>query len=184
VNSLSGPVGGVIAQVSSAGGYIAVPGLTFYHSTKWALEGFTESLQKELDPDWQIRCVIFEPGGVKTKWWKENKKAFPRYPAYVREEGKKLGTEVIASMPAEVQNALSADSGDVANLMVKVVKDEDGMWGGRRLLRLPVGADAWILVKNDVQETRTNLEKWKNVSESTSPAGAKDALKAIGLLEG
>ncbi|RDL36185.1 uncharacterized protein BP5553_06797 [Venustampulla echinocandica] len=182
VNPLSGPIGGVIAQVSSAGGYITAPGQVYYHSSKWALEAATESLVKELDPEWHIRAVIFEPGSVKTKWSNANMVDGGQHPAYVREESKMLGTDLIRNM-AGWEGKLGAEARDVANLMAKVVRDEEGKWGGRNLLRLPVGADSWTLIKSDVEEVRCNLEKWKKESESTSPGDVKETLKALGLIQ-
>jgi NAD(P)-dependent dehydrogenase (short-subunit alcohol dehydrogenase family) len=184
VNPLSGPIGGVIAQVSSAGGYITTPGQSFYHASKWALEGFSESIAKELDPEWNIRFVIFEPGSVKTRWSGENQaKGIVQHEAYRRPEGKGLATELIRDMKGAFEQKIGADAGKVAEVMVGVVVDREGTWGGRELLRLPVGADSWTLIQNDVKETGKQLDKWRAVSESTSPGGVKDTLKTIGLLK-
>jgi short-subunit dehydrogenase len=182
VNPLSGPIGGVIAQVSSAGGYITAPGGVYYHSSKWALEASAETLVKELDSEWHIRAVIFEPGSVKTKWSNANMVNVGQHPAYMREESKLLGTDLIRNM-AKWEAKLGADATNVANLMVKVVRDEEGKWGGRNLLRLPVGADSWTMIKSDVEEVRGNLEKWKKESESTSPGDVKETLMALGLIQ-
>jgi short-subunit dehydrogenase len=184
VNPLSGPIGGVIAQVSSAGGYITAPGQNFYHASKWALEGFSESIAKELDPEWHIRFVVFEPGSVKTRWSGENQgKGIVQHEAYRRPEGKGLATELIRNMRDAFELKIGAEAGKVAEVMVKVIVDREGSWGGRELLRLPVGADSWALIRNDVKETEENLDKWRAVSESTSPGDVKDTLKAIGLLK-
>lgn len=48
--------GGVILNVSSMGGFIGYPGQAFYHASKFALEGFTESVAKELPLDWNSAC--------------------------------------------------------------------------------------------------------------------------------
>jgi len=184
VNPLSGPIGGVIAQVSSAGGYITAPGSGFYHASKWALEGFSESIAKELDSEWHIRFVIFEPGSVKTKWSGENQgKGIVQHEAYRRPEGKGLGTQLIRDTLGAFEQKIGAEAGKVAEVMVKVIVDQEGTWGGRELLRLPVGADSRTMIWNDVKETEENLDKWKAVSESTTPGDAKDMLKAMGLLK-
>jgi len=184
VNPLSGSIGGVIAQVSSAGGYITAPGQSFYHASKWALEGFSESIAKELDPEWHIRFAIFEPGSVKTNWSGENQaKGIIQHEAYQRPEGKGLGTEFIRNMQEAFEQKIGADSKKVAKVIVEVVVDREGTWGGSELLRLPVGADSWTLIRNDVKGTGENLDKWRAVSESTSPGDVKDTLRAIGLLK-
>jgi NAD(P)-dependent dehydrogenase (short-subunit alcohol dehydrogenase family) len=51
-NPKTGAQGGVIINVTSMGGRIAFPGNAYYHSSKFAVEGFTESLNKELRPEW------------------------------------------------------------------------------------------------------------------------------------
>jgi NAD(P)-dependent dehydrogenase (short-subunit alcohol dehydrogenase family) len=56
---------GVIMNVSSVGGRITFPLISPYHSTKWAVEGFSESLQYELAP-LGIKVKLIEPGGVAT----------------------------------------------------------------------------------------------------------------------
>jgi NAD(P)-dependent dehydrogenase (short-subunit alcohol dehydrogenase family) len=184
VNPLNGHVGGVIAQVSSAGGYITAPGQAFYHASKWALEGFSESVAKELDPEWHIRFVIFEPGSVKTRWSGENQKqGIVQHEAYKRPEGKDLPLEKIRLMRNSFEDKIGASADKVADVMVDVVVDIDGMWGGSELLRLPIGADSWALIRADVKETEKSLEKWKMVSESTSSGEVKDTLRSIGLLK-
>jgi NAD(P)-dependent dehydrogenase (short-subunit alcohol dehydrogenase family) len=183
VNPTNGPIGGVIAQVSSAGGYITTPGQSFYHATKFALEGFTESVAKELDPEWQIRFVVFEPGSVKTKWSNDNMKVGgEQHEAYRRPEGKGLPLELIRQMKRSVDDKIGTDAGRVADLMAKVIVDEEGSWGGREMLRLPVGADSWALIRTDVKAVEASLEKWRDVSESTSPGDVKETLRSIGLL--
>lgn len=59
---------GTIIQVSSMGGRIAFPLFSIYHGTKWAVEGFTESLQYELE-SFNIRLKLVEPGAIKTEFY-------------------------------------------------------------------------------------------------------------------
>jgi NAD(P)-dependent dehydrogenase (short-subunit alcohol dehydrogenase family) len=56
---------GTIVNISSVGGRIGLPGLSAYHSTKFALEGLSESISYELEP-FGIRVVIIEPGVIRT----------------------------------------------------------------------------------------------------------------------
>ena len=64
-NSGSGGGGGTIVNVSSVGGRIGIPILSAYQSTKFALEGLSESMSYELEP-FGIRVVIIEPGFIRT----------------------------------------------------------------------------------------------------------------------
>lgn len=59
--------GGRILQVSSAGGQLAHPGFSLYHTTKWGIEGFVEAVALEVAP-FGIEFTIIEPGATKTKF--------------------------------------------------------------------------------------------------------------------
>lgn len=56
---------GTIINITSQGGRITFPTCSIYHATKFALEGFTESLSYELIP-FGIRTKIVEPGSTAT----------------------------------------------------------------------------------------------------------------------
>lgn len=59
---------GMIVNVASVGGRITFPFYSLYHATKWAVEGFSESLQYELE-QFNIRIKIIEPGPIKTDFY-------------------------------------------------------------------------------------------------------------------
>ena len=59
---------GVIVNVASVGGRMTFPLYSLYNSTKWAVEGFSESLQYELE-QFNIRVKIIEPGPIKTDFY-------------------------------------------------------------------------------------------------------------------
>jgi NADP-dependent 3-hydroxy acid dehydrogenase YdfG len=56
---------GMFINISSVGGRMTFPLMPLYHSTKWAVEGFTESLRWELSQI-GIKVKLVEPGGVAT----------------------------------------------------------------------------------------------------------------------
>jgi NAD(P)-dependent dehydrogenase (short-subunit alcohol dehydrogenase family) len=58
---------GHIIQISTIGGIAAFPILGGYHASKWALEGFTESLAQEV-AGFGIKVTLVEPGGFATDW--------------------------------------------------------------------------------------------------------------------
>lgn len=64
--------GGTIIQVASMGGRITFPLYSIYHSSKWAVEGFSESLQYELQP-FSIKIKIIEPGVIKTEFYENHR---------------------------------------------------------------------------------------------------------------
>ncbi len=59
---------GTIVNISSLGGRVAFPFSSLYNATKFAVEGFTESLQYELEP-FKIRVKLIEPGPIKTDFY-------------------------------------------------------------------------------------------------------------------
>lgn len=59
--------GGRIVQVSSEGGQIAYPNFSLYHTTKWGIEGFVESVAQEVAP-FGIDFLIVEPGPTGTNF--------------------------------------------------------------------------------------------------------------------
>lgn len=60
--------GGTIVQIASIGGRLTFPMFSIYHGTKWAVEGFSESLQYEV-AQFGIRIKIVEPGPIKTEFY-------------------------------------------------------------------------------------------------------------------
>ncbi len=58
---------GHILNITSMGGLITLPGISFYHGSKFALEGISESLGKEVK-SFGIHVTAIEPGGFRTDW--------------------------------------------------------------------------------------------------------------------
>lgn len=58
---------GKIINISSIGGKIATPFGAWYHASKFAVEGMSDSLRTEVKP-FGIDVVVIEPGGVKSEW--------------------------------------------------------------------------------------------------------------------
>jgi len=67
---------GTIVQVSSMGGRVTFPLYSIYHASKWAVEGFSESLAYELRP-FGVRVKLIEPGAVKTEFYHRNRQSVP-----------------------------------------------------------------------------------------------------------
>jgi NAD(P)-dependent dehydrogenase (short-subunit alcohol dehydrogenase family) len=59
--------GGHILQVSSIGGISAFPIVGAYHASKWALEGISQALAREV-AGFNIKVTLIEPGGYSTDW--------------------------------------------------------------------------------------------------------------------
>ncbi|ARC56374.1 putative oxidoreductase [Frondihabitans sp. 762G35] len=81
---------GHIIQVSSIGGISAFPTVGAYHASKWALEGFSQSLSQEVK-GFGIDVTLIEPGGFSTDWSGPSASRSEELEAYaaVREEAAK-----------------------------------------------------------------------------------------------
>jgi NAD(P)-dependent dehydrogenase (short-subunit alcohol dehydrogenase family) len=84
--------GGKIIQIASMGGRLTFPLYSIYHASKWAVEGFSESLQYELAP-FQIQIKIVEPGVIKTEFYTSNRQFvgsenLPMYHHFVQQVAK------------------------------------------------------------------------------------------------
>jgi NAD(P)-dependent dehydrogenase (short-subunit alcohol dehydrogenase family) len=63
---------GTIIQIASVGGRVTFPLFSIYHGTKWAVEGFSESLHYELR-EFGIKIRIVEPGAIKTDFYSRSR---------------------------------------------------------------------------------------------------------------
>ncbi|MGM9886907.1 MAG: oxidoreductase [Lactococcus sp.] len=64
---MRGQKSGKIVNISSMGGKIWTPFGAWYHATKFAVEGFSDSLRLEVKP-FGIDVILIEPGGIATDW--------------------------------------------------------------------------------------------------------------------
>lgn len=62
---------GYIVNIASVGGRMTFPLYSVYHATKWAVEGFSESLQHELE-EFNVRVKIIEPGPIKSDFYERS----------------------------------------------------------------------------------------------------------------
>lgn len=104
--------GGRIVVVGSIGGIIGIPFQTYYSASKFALEGFAESVAYEVGP-FSIDVTIVEPGNVKTDFTASRRMAEPAagQSAYVdsmtKAVGKMMHDETNGVPPADVAVAVA-----------------------------------------------------------------------------
>ncbi|KAI1655815.1 NAD(P)-binding protein [Daldinia decipiens] len=157
VNPQTGQRGGVIVNMSSLGGYLGSAGNAFYHASKFALEGFAESIAKEVFPEWNIHICNVEPGGVRTKYTTTSLQRMPRHEAYDRAGG---GTsQMLAFMDNEELHAGFAGTEEVAERIYAVVGTGRGI-----PIRVPLGRDSWEMVAAETERVRGQLEEWREFS--------------------
>lgn len=141
---------GTIVNISSLGGRIGLmPFLTAYHSSKFAVEGFTESLRQEL-AQFGIDVILIEPGVIRTNFVDNSKNA----KNYNPENSLYAGT--IQKLFDGFQSIMADSSHprDVAEVILKVVNTS------KPNVRYPVGKDAEAVLKAREELSDKELEKW------------------------
>ena len=126
---------GTIIQIASMGGRITFPLFSIYHGTKWAVEGFSESLHYELQP-LGIKVRIVEPGAIKTDFYDRNRE-------FVRPTNTNAYDEIFAK--AEKVSQDTGAKGESPEVVAKAIF-KAAMDGGSQL-RYPVGSPAPMLLR-------------------------------------
>jgi NAD(P)-dependent dehydrogenase (short-subunit alcohol dehydrogenase family) len=146
---------GHILNITSMGGYITMPGIAYYCGSKFALEGISESLSKEVKP-LGIAVTAVAPGSFRTDWAGRSMTRTPRsiadYDAVfdpvrkAREEksGKQLGDPRKAALA--MLAAIDADAPPV---------------------HLLLGSDALGLVRSKLSALEDEIRAWEPVTIST-----------------
>ena len=146
--------GGTIINIGSANGFFGVPCASAYVSTKFALEGLTQSLRFEL-AHLGIKVVIIEPGPIKTNI-ATNNMFLPKKLREQQQNGISSFVEMTKSIMdksvSAVTNGLSPKV--VADVILKVAMAEEPQW------RYLVGADAESLFKTKKDMTDLEFEKF------------------------
>jgi NAD(P)-dependent dehydrogenase (short-subunit alcohol dehydrogenase family) len=119
---------GVIVNISSVGGATTFPFYSVYHATKWAVEGFTESLKFELEP-LGIRVKLVEPGAIATDFTTRSLDRLqkPGLTAYDAMLGKFLAnwTKSKQSSPAEMVAAVIYQAATDGTGQLRYIAGED-----------------------------------------------------------
>lgn len=172
---VNGEKGGLVVQISTVGGVVAFGGQAFYHASKFALEGFTESLSHEVPRSWNIRFLIIQPGGVRTNYGTSSLVKIPAHPAYSDTSFGTRKLEAFFDNPAF--GDYMADVNVVAGIIVEAVMGERR---GEVGLRVPVGPDSWSFIKGKYEEELVGLEEVRGLSWKT---GNEKLLEVIGFLD-
>jgi len=135
---------GTIVNVSSVVGRIGFPASPAYISSKFALEGLSESLRFELAP-FGVNVVIIEPGVIKTNFMKNMKMAKKYGPESVYTD---ITDKVVSGV--KMMCEMGTDPKEVADAIVKATKDENP------LPRYIVGNDASMFL--EAKKNKTDLE--------------------------
>ncbi|MGP0911579.1 oxidoreductase [Serratia sp. CY81593] len=146
---------GHIINITSMGSFITLPGISYYCGSKFALEGISETLSKELAP-FNLHVTAVAPGSFRTDWAGRSMVRSPRrLPDYdalfepvrqARQEksGKQLGDPVKA-----------------AHAMLALIES------GNPPTHLLLGSDALSLVRQKLEALGQEIEQWEKLTRST-----------------
>ncbi len=141
---------GHIVQVSSISGICAFPTMGLYNASKWALEGFSQSLAAEV-AGFGIKVTLVEPGGYDTDWFGPSAARTTPLPAY---------DAARAAMAGMRKGAVRGDPAATAAALMAVVDAADPP------LRIFFGSSNLALAKAEYARRIETWEKWQPVSEA------------------
>lgn len=131
---------GTLVNVASMGGRLTFPFYSVYHATKWAVDGFTESLAFELAP-LGIRVKLIEPGAIKTDFYERSAdfvhdRELSAYNAIVDKGMRRMGNAVNKGAEADaVADAIWKAATDGSSRLRYVIgNDAKGLLAMRRVV--------------------------------------------------
>ncbi|OJU81538.1 MAG: short-chain dehydrogenase/reductase [Solirubrobacterales bacterium 70-9] len=155
---------GHVIGVTSMGGLMTIPSVSFYHSTKFALEGILGSLAKEVAP-LGVKVTAVAPGSFRTEWAGTSLVRAPQRIA----DYEPIFAPLRAARELGSGNQLG-DPAAAAKAILDVVEMEQPP------VHLLLGSDALRLVGEDRARTDAEIRKWEELSRSTDfPDGAQIA---------
>jgi NAD(P)-dependent dehydrogenase (short-subunit alcohol dehydrogenase family) len=133
---------GRIVNIGSVGGKVAAPLLSPYAASKFAMEGITDSLRRELRP-LGVHVAIVEPGAVATEIWRKGIAAADELIDNAPPEAEAIYEKVIAAIRAQAAKATA--EAIPPDEVAKVV--EHALTASKPRVRYPVGRDAKMRIR-------------------------------------
>lgn len=127
---------GTIVNISSIAGRTTFPFSSLYHATKFAIEGFSESLQYELEP-FGIKIKLVEPGPIKSEFHGHSEDIAKRDGLTVYDHRVEAFLEFMRK-----GNREAPDGSIVADVIYTAVND------GTRRLRYPVNTKGLLMMRS------------------------------------
>lgn len=146
---------GRIINVTSMGGFITMPGITAYCGSKFALEGISEALGKEVKP-FGIHVTALAPGQFRTAWAGRSMVRTDRSIADYDEV-----MDPIRAARRAKSGKQPGDPAKAAQALLKLVETDHPP------VRLYLGQDALGLVEGKIDAMKAEMAAWDEVSRST-----------------
>jgi NAD(P)-dependent dehydrogenase (short-subunit alcohol dehydrogenase family) len=147
---------GHIVNITSMGGLMGLAGIGVYNGSKFALEGISEALAKEVKP-LGIKVTIAEPGAFRTDWAGRSMMHVGRTIADYDETAGEYRRAV-----AKRNGRQPGDPRKAAQAIISAVE------GDQPPLHLLLGPDALRLVGEKLGALQAEILKWAPVSASTN----------------
>ncbi|GHO43678.1 oxidoreductase [Ktedonospora formicarum] len=145
---------GHFLQVSSIGGRTTATGLGPYQTAKWAVEGFSEVLSREVK-HLGIKVTMVEPGSFRTDWGGTSMTFIETSEDY------KSIMDPIMTYRQEVVGKEPGNPNKAAQALITIVNEENPP------LRLPLGSDAFKIARLVDQAKLAETERWESIITST-----------------
>lgn len=146
---------GYIINITSMGSFITLPGISYYCGSKFALEGISETLSKELAP-FKIHVTAVAPGSFRTDWAGRSMVRSPRsIPDYDA-----LFDPVRKTRKEKSGNQLG-DPVKAAHAMLALIESQNPP------THLLLGSDALSLVRQKLEALGKEIEQWEKLTRST-----------------
>lgn len=145
---------GHIVNVSSIGGLKSFPSLGYYHATKYAVDGLSEALFKEIDP-LGIKVTIVAPGNFRTDWAGRSAKDSP-----VVISDYAATAEATKQWVRGISGKQEGDPALAAQAIISVVE------AARPPLRLLLGRDALDGARGKLAELAADYSAWEDTTLS------------------
>jgi NAD(P)-dependent dehydrogenase (short-subunit alcohol dehydrogenase family) len=146
---------GRILNITSMGGFITMPGIAYYCGSKFALEGISEAVGREVR-DLGIHVTAVAPGSFRTDWAGRSMVRTPRSIA----DYDALFDPVRARRQAVSGNQLG-DPAKAARAMLEVIESDAPP------AHLLLGSDALALVREKLAGLQVEFDRWEQVTRST-----------------
>ncbi|MGH6615221.1 oxidoreductase [Sphingomonas sp.] len=147
---------GHIINVTSMGGFITMPGISFYCGSKFALEGISESLGKEV-ASFGIRVTALAPGQFRTDWAGRSMDRTPRSIADYDDV-----MDPIRAARTAKNGYQPGDPAKAAQAVLALIEAKNPP------ARLFLGDDAMGLVEQKLEQIRDEMGDWDALSRSTN----------------
>ena len=147
---------GHIVNISSIGGLTTFPNVGYYHASKYALEGLSETLAKEMAP-FGIGVTVVEPGAFRTDFrGRSMRQSNIRIPEFADTLGKQR--DALLSAHGKQHN----DPAKGAVAIIEAVKAK------KPPLHLLLGADALDLARKQLAAMTKDFDEWETLTSSTA----------------